>query len=93
MDPGFNQSKLCEVGPEVHQRDEREFYLLNGLHITRNMTKELLKYTLYKFSAKSRVQCLLKGIGHFIERKDDYDKFKFEKQKRKSQFGLKPVLS
>ena len=31
----------------------------------------------------------LSWIAHFIVKKDDYDKFKFEKEKRKSQFGLK----
>ena len=39
----FDQSKPCQVGPEVHKKDEREFYFLNGLHITRNKTKESIK--------------------------------------------------
>ena len=39
----FDQSKPGQVRPEVHKRDEREFYLLNGLHITRNKTKESIK--------------------------------------------------
>ena len=39
----FNQSKPCQVGPEVHKKDERELYLLNGLYITRKKTKESIK--------------------------------------------------
>ena len=30
-------------------------------------------------------------MSHFVKKKDDSDKFKFEKQKRKSQFGLKLI--
>ena len=39
----FDQSKPCQVGPEVHKKDETEFYLLNGLHIIQNKTKESIK--------------------------------------------------
>ena len=31
----------------------------------------------------------LSSVADLIVKKDDYDKFKFEKEKRKSQFGLK----
>ena len=61
---GCNQSKLWEVGPEVSQKDERGFCLLNGLHITRNTTKELMKYTSYKLCAWNAVN--LKGSVHKI---------------------------